>query len=90
MPRRPRNEKRRSRRLTMAQEMDLILGRNPRTRARTPFADEVDRRAAWFQHRDRLMRDKRVPAAYWDHEIPGTAVSPAGPPRPLADVGSRL
>jgi hypothetical protein len=40
---------------------------------RTGFASEEERRAAWFQHRDELLRYCRWgkrPAGWWDYECP--------------------
>jgi hypothetical protein len=57
--------------LTRAQEMELWLGASD---SGSSFADEMQRRTAWFRHRGRLMgywgcHGKR-PQAWWLYEAP--------------------
>jgi hypothetical protein len=54
--------------LTDAQEMNLLIG------APGGFANDDERRKAWFAHRDELMAALNPctrPAGFWEFEAPG-------------------
>jgi hypothetical protein len=57
--------------ITATQEMELWLGRS---RHGSAFRDDEQRRALWFEHRDRLMgywgNNGRRPQAWWKFEAP--------------------
>jgi hypothetical protein len=63
--------------LTGQQEMELWLGASD---GGSSFADERERRAAWFRHRGRLMQlfaqGGKRPVAWWQYEAPGELYYP--------------
>ena len=58
-----------SRRLSIVEDMDLVLGSSPRWPA---FAGDAERRQVWTQHRDELIArcGRERPQAWWQYESP--------------------
>jgi len=64
-----------AKRLTMAEELELVIGPGPRSvaRGRSAFLDDDHRRRAWVAHRDRLLEAHRNCWAQHEYDPPDAA-----------------